>query len=635
MSAPEAARLFTRLAGRPGLQPESTEVTEVVGLLGGLPVLIAPVAGQLRQHRTWRVSDLGARLARSGGRLGLPASERATGAERGEGGEQDTASGRATVADALGLSYRAMPAGLQRMFRLLALHPGPDVDPYSAAALDDTTPEAAGSLLEELFGYHLIDEVAPERYRFHDLVRDYALTQVAGLPDDAAAAERRLLGYYLSTARAADRYLARRTHTGMSADTDPPADTAGPGLVVPIGSRADAFAWMDGNHRHLHAAAEYARDRGHREHAIWIPAFLDEYLTRRGRWQQLCDLHQLAARAAGKADPAARARALCDLGGAQYMGGDLDGATRNLDEALALYAGLGDPLGRAQVLRRQGLTAFAIGRYEDAERTWSSALGLFRQVGDRRGEADTRCRLGLLQYETGQIAAALESQTAARDMCAELDDPLGQANALCYLGEVQRELGRHAEAIASTAAGLALYRELEDPFTQVGARCYLGAALRAAGRITQARAELDAALAGYQEMGDDYDEAGVRNQIGMLQTQAGDFGGAADSLGRALAAYERWGSENGKAEVLNSMGELAMAGGDAGLALRHHAAAAAIAADKGIMREEARARAGTGRAYLAQGRRDDADGELRAAHAIYDKLQAPEAARLAMLLENP
>ena len=110
MSAPEAARLFTRLAGRPGLQPESTEVTEVVGLLGGLPVLIAPVAGQLRQHRTWRVSDLGARLARSGGRLGLPASERATGAERGEGGEQDTASGRATVADALGLSYRAMPA---------------------------------------------------------------------------------------------------------------------------------------------------------------------------------------------------------------------------------------------------------------------------------------------------------------------------------------------------------------------------------------------------------------------------------------------------------------------------------------------------------------------------------------------
>jgi tetratricopeptide (TPR) repeat protein len=136
-------------------------------------------------------------------------------------------------------------------------------------------------------------------------------------------------------------------------------------------------------------------------------------------------------------------------------------------------------------------------------------------------------------------------------------------------------------------------------------------------------------------MGDDYDEAGVRNQIGMLQTQAGDFAAAADSLSRALAAYERWGSENGMAEVLNSMGELALASGDAGLALRRHAAAAAIAADKGIMREEARACAGTGRAYLAQGRRDAADGELRAAYVIYEKLQAPEAARLAVLIEQP
>ena len=72
MSPDDAAELFVRLANRPGLQPGSREVGDVVGLLGGLPVVIAPMAGQLKQHRTWRVSDLGARLGRSRGQLGLP-----------------------------------------------------------------------------------------------------------------------------------------------------------------------------------------------------------------------------------------------------------------------------------------------------------------------------------------------------------------------------------------------------------------------------------------------------------------------------------------------------------------------------------------------------------------------------------
>jgi tetratricopeptide (TPR) repeat protein/transcriptional regulator with XRE-family HTH domain len=617
MEPGDAAELFTRLASRPGLLPGSREVAEVIGLLGGLPIVIAPMAGQLKRHPTWRVSDLGARLGRSGGRLGLPASERATVPER------------ATVADAFDLSYRALSADLQRMFRRLALHPGPDIDPYSAAALDNRDPDSAGVLLEELFGYHLIDEQSPERYLFHDLIRDYALTRVAAdPPGEVAAAERRLLAYYFRSARAADQYLYRRTPTGMPKEEGEGRD------VSHVHSRPDAFAWMDDNYRHLHAAAEYAYARGHRQYANLIPAYLDEYLTRRGRWSQLRDLHQLAVRAAGDADLAGKARALSDLGGVQYMLGDLDSASRNLDEALALYGGLADPLGRAQVFKRQGSIAFLAGRYEDADRVWSSALKLFRQVSDRRGEADALVRIGLLQYETGQIAAALASQSAARDMCVELDDPLGLANALCYLGEVQRDLGLHDEAIAATTRSIALYRELGDSFTIAGARSYLGASLRAAGRLDEAREEFSAALAVYQEAGDDFDGAGVLNQIGMLQTQERDFAGAADSLARALEQYKRWGSENGKCEVLNSLGEMALAAGDLDEALQYFRQALAIAEEKEILREEARARSGTGLAYRVKGRAAAADGELRVAYAIYAKLESPAAARLAELISS-
>lgn len=612
MSPDDAAALFVRLASRPGLQPGSREVSDVVGLLGGLPVVIAPMAGQLKQHRTWRVSDLGARLGRSGGRLGLPVSD------------------RAKVADSVDLSYRALSAGMLRMFRRLALHPGPDIDSYAAAALDDRDPASAAALLEELFDCHLIDEQAPGRYRFHDLIRDYALTRAMADPAaDTAAAELRLLGYYFHVAQAADRYLVRRTPTGM-----PVLAEAEPGFVPDIRSRDDAFAWLDDNYLHLHAAAEYACAHGHPEYAAVIAAVMDEYLTRRGHWNQLLSLHQLAVRAAGDADVPGRARALADLGRIQYLLGDLDGSASALARALALHDQTGDRLGRAQVLRGQGVTAFATGDYDEADRVLSAALGLFRQVRDKRGEADTLLRMGLLRYETGQIEAAFAAQSAARDMCAELDDPHGLANALCWLGEVQRERGNHDEAIASTARGLALYREVGDTWNAAGARSYLGAALRAAGRLEEARAEFEAALAVYRDAGDDYDEAGVLNQIGVLQTQAGDFAGAADSLAGALAPYERWGSENGKAEVFNSLGELAFAAGDPAGALRYHGMALAIAEERAIMREEARARSGIGLVHRAAGRHAEADGEFRSAYAIYDKLESPHAARLAQFLAS-
>src|SRR6185437_3955717 len=194
---------------------------------------------------------------------------------------------------------------MQRMFRRLALHPGPDIDPYAAAALDERDPDTAAAMVEELFDYHLIDEHAPQRYRFHDLIRDYALAQVAADPaNDRAAVERRLLDYYFRAAKAADQYLLRRTPTGMPAIAD-----AEPGAVPDIRSRDDAFAWLDDNYRHLHAVAEYAHARGYPEYANLIPAVMDEYLTRRGHWNQLLALQQLAVRAAGDTDVPGGARA--------------------------------------------------------------------------------------------------------------------------------------------------------------------------------------------------------------------------------------------------------------------------------------------------------------------------------------
>ena len=59
-----------------------------------------------------------------------------------------------SVAAAFDLSYQDLTAGQQRLFRRLGLHPGPSIDAYAAAALDDTDLTTARRHLDGLYDQH-------------------------------------------------------------------------------------------------------------------------------------------------------------------------------------------------------------------------------------------------------------------------------------------------------------------------------------------------------------------------------------------------------------------------------------------------------------------------------------------------
>src|SRR5262249_20526166 len=79
-------------------------------------------------------------------------------------------------------SYRHLPTAARRAFRLLGLHPGPDLDAYAAAALLNTGPHRAHRLLERLTRAHLLQPADASRYTMHDLLRAYA-TELATTRD--------------------------------------------------------------------------------------------------------------------------------------------------------------------------------------------------------------------------------------------------------------------------------------------------------------------------------------------------------------------------------------------------------------------------------------------------------------------
>jgi hypothetical protein len=87
-----------------------------------------------------------------------------------------------TVAAAFEVSYRHLIPDRKRLFRLLGLHPGSDIDSCAAAALAGSSLAETRSLLDGLHGEGLLTEVGCHRYRMHDLLRRYARSHAADRP---------------------------------------------------------------------------------------------------------------------------------------------------------------------------------------------------------------------------------------------------------------------------------------------------------------------------------------------------------------------------------------------------------------------------------------------------------------------
>jgi transcriptional regulator with XRE-family HTH domain len=190
----EAAVLLARLAGRPDLGPGDAGAEEITRLCGNLPLAIGMLGRQLAYHPAWTAESLAADLTAARDRLELMQAE------------------NLSLAAAFDLSYQDLSEGQRRLFRRLGLHPGPDIDAYAAAALDDTSMATARRQLGAFYDQYLIAEPARGRYRLHDLLREHARALAAsGDPADCDAAVGRLLDYYLHGAIAASRHIATST----------------------------------------------------------------------------------------------------------------------------------------------------------------------------------------------------------------------------------------------------------------------------------------------------------------------------------------------------------------------------------------------------------------------------------------
>jgi DNA-binding SARP family transcriptional activator len=556
----DGSPIGARTGARTGAEPAA--VDELARLCGYLPLALRIAAANLSTHPHWRIADYAERL-RDDRLAGLTV----------DGDPQ------AAVRGAFDLSYTALPDDVRRMFRLIGLVPGPDLDGPAAAALAGIGHAEAGRRLDALTRAHLIDEHAPGRYLAHDLIRHYAAERTAAEDPgpDRAEALGRLCRHYVARVDAA----ARQLYPDKIRLPVPDA-LAGPATNVPVG-----LNWLDAERPNLLALIGQAAGGGPYPLGWWLADALRGYFDIRMRlvdWLAAARAGLTCAEAEGhrRAQAAIRlslaalywkqadyqaatteyahaaelsradgwtdgeAAAVGNLGVVHQEQGALEAAVDCLDRALAINARTGWRPGRANGLNNLAEVYRQLGRLDDAAAALTEAIAICRETGSRYGEIFSLGVFAAVHRDAGRYAMAHDLAHASTALARDLGDHRQLAEALNTLATVHHLLGRHADAIRHHEESLRLSRDIRSGFTEAKALAGLAAAYRSAGDIVRAAGAGQDALSTARRAGSVLLESEALEALAAVHAYHGRAEQAIADARQALRGYARTGQRLGQ-----------------------------------------------------------------------------------------
>ncbi|MEU5261472.1 BTAD domain-containing putative transcriptional regulator [Amycolatopsis sp. NPDC021455] len=484
----EARALLTDRLGPARITAEPDAVTDLVRLCGGYPLALSIVAGHATVHPERPLTVLVAELR-----------EKGTSAL----GDEDPIASLPTV---LSWSRQALPGDIAHAFALIGTAPAPHVSLHAAANVLGRSPGETADILDALEQASLLTRESGGRYRMHDLIRQYA----AETAEEPAAREalRRVLGYFLHTACAAEKLLSpQRRHL-----TPAPAV---PGCRFPrLPDDESAAAWFDEEHPCLLGAQQAAAAHGHHD-VVWQLAWaMNTYHYRRGLLHDELTVWQAGLTATRQlADPAAETQAHRYLGRVLGRLNRLDEALDHVYRALTLAESHADRPEQAaihgtlaQLWTQRGDDHKALGHMTDT-------LALFRELGDEIREAHSLNNLGWLTARLGDHENALEHCRTALELHRKHHYRDGEGHALDNLGYIHHRKGEAASAIGYYEQSLALRRELGDSYQEANTLDSIGQAHAAAGDEARARTAWRHALQLFRAQHRTEDAQRVQNQL--------------------------------------------------------------------------------------------------------------------------
>jgi tetratricopeptide (TPR) repeat protein len=523
----QALRMARPGDGRITAEPDAA--AELVRLCGCLPLALRVAAELLADKPGQPVRELVRILAEATGRL----DELAYGDSVG-------------VRVAFDTSYRHLPADHARVFRRMALHPGPQISVAAVAALADTSEAAVRRLVDALRRAHLVQPAAaPGNYRFHDLLRLYAMrccdTEEESSERDAAVS--RLLAYYWEMTRAAATHL------------DPHVSAAD--RSSRFSDRTEALTWIENERANLVSIVGLAADTGQDTYARDIPLALIFFFYLRRHLDDWISTGAAALAAAHRiGDRAGEGRALSSLGNAYFEMRQWDIARdffkqtlticqaendrsreartftnlgniccelRTLEEgiayyhkSLAIYQEIGESYSEGQTWNNIGYFYGFMQRRDDAIDCYERSLAIFREIGEMHGQAAVLTNLGACYQELRRFGEAIECHRQALAIFQGTGDQLREARAVANLGETHQGMRHLDEALACYRQALTIFQEIDDKYGEGRTLASLASAYRDSSRADESLDYYQRALTVFNQANAPDDANQVRDRIAEL-----------------------------------------------------------------------------------------------------------------------
>ena len=487
----ESVTLLRSIIGVDRADVEPDAVRALAGWCGNLPLALRIAAERVATHPHHAIAELVDELADESERLDNLAAEEST----------------TTVRAVFSWSYRDLGTEVARAFRMLGLHRGPHISVHAAAALIGAPAPETRRLLDRLVSVHLVEGIARDRYRVHDLLRVYAAERA--IAEESAEhrqlATRRMLDWYLRSCFAANNMLAPQRHDPVLS----PSEFALP--EVGFDSYDHALSWCETEMANLVAATQLAVDVGENTTAWKLPAGCWNYLFLRKRWGAWVSAHEAGLIGARRAhDRFGEAWILNNLANAYRELRRFDEAQALLDQALTIRDEIGDLIGAAWSHAALGLVDMDLGNYAAAVDHIQQALRIRARIADTRGD------------DAGILVANRH----------------GQGIALANLGDAYRELTRFDESLSCLHDALGIFREIADRHGEGYTLVKLGDTYRQLRRTDDALRAYQQALATRREIGDRWGEAETLHSTGAALWENGQRGTAVDVWQQAIAIFD-------------------------------------------------------------------------------------------------
>jgi DNA-binding SARP family transcriptional activator/Flp pilus assembly protein TadD len=575
--ADAVALLRAVIGARVDAEPEATQT--LAERCARLPLALRVAAELAVAQPALPLADLAAELTDEQGRLELLHA----------GGDSRTA-----VRAVFSWSCSHLDLSAVQAFALLGLHPGPDLEPYAAAAIVGVTLPEARRVLALLAAAHLIapSPTVPGRHAMHDLLRAYARDLADSREDEEAQRQAitRLLDHYLAVAATAMEIL--HPYKRLSKPAVPVSEAPAP----LIADKDAARAWLDGQLGCLVAAALHACAHGWPDHVIRLADTLFRYLAYSRPSAEAVTLLSLALSAArSTGSRSAEINALNQLGGLLLTMNQFPEATRLLRSCLALAKEAGNRGAQGPALGNLGNIDLQQGRYRQAADYYAQSLALAREVGNSRVQAMSLAFLGECALRCCRYHEAIGYLEQSHAIAAEMGERLIESYILSHVGYCEIALANYPQATRHLRQGMALARQLH------------------------LRREEAYALGG----------------LGKIQLARSHHSQAARLLQRAIVMYREAGSRYGEAEMLSSLGEVLLAAGRPEQARSEHAAALVLASQIGNRHGQGQAHSGLASCYDAAGDREQARSHWHEALAIFTSIGSDEADQVLSRLAAP